>query len=384
MDTKNKNTFCVLPWLSIGTNTHGTVRACGRSMQKGPSLKTTTLDDAWNSNYFKTLRLDMLQGNKNINCTKCYEQENLGGKSKRIEFNNLYPDVVQSANLITDSDGKIKTQPSQFDIRVGNICNLKCTHCWTGNSTKWYEDKLLLDKYENTQNLEINNAWIDKGEVWEYLYKNIKQIEKISFLGGEPFASKYHNKFIHWCAENNPNISLNYVTNATLLSDELLKSLFKFKTLVLGISLDAVEEQAEFLRFPTNWKTLYPILKKINSKVGNSQFYFNFTCHALNILSMGETKKYCETHFPNIRFHLGDHVINPVHMSVQNLPENYKKEITKRYSNNNEFSFYINYMNKKSLWDDYSNVLLNYLNDLDTARNTNWKTVLPEIAGLYE
>ena len=40
-------------------------------------------------------------------------------------------------------------------------------------------------------------------------------------------------------------------------------------------------------------------------------------------------------------------------------------------------------MMDKDLWNEQGDVLYNYLNDLDKARNTNWRNTLPEIAELW-
>ena len=89
--------------------------------------------------------------------------------------------------------------PTHIDVRVGNICNLKCIHCWTGNSSKWYEDKNMLDKYENTSSKRPYKEWIsEEGDIWKYIRENIDRIDKLSFLGGEPLASKEHNNLLKW------------------------------------------------------------------------------------------------------------------------------------------------------------------------------------------
>ncbi len=41
-------------------------------------------------------------------------------------------------------------------------------------------------------------------------------------------------------------------------------------------------------------------------------------------------------------------------------------------------------MMEKHTWNDQSDILLSYLNDLDKVRKTNWRNTLPEIAELYE
>lgn len=379
-------TACVLAWTSLGMSPQGRVRACGKSIPNAsnPSLKQVSIEAAWNSDYYKTLRLDMLNGVENSNCAKCHLQEKLEGTSKRLQINadtNIDLDYLRS---ITNIDGNITTSPTQIDIRVGNICNLKCVHCWTGNSSKWYEDKLLLDRYENTENIKFDNTWIsDNGSVWQYVKDNIDTIESLNILGGEPFASKQHNELLDWLVEHNKtDVSLFYVTNATLLTPTILDKLRKFKHVELGISLDDTFARAEFMRFPNNWKTLQSIFEYINQYFDTA--YFNWTCHNLNFYQLADTYKYCADNYSNIKFKLGDFVITPAHMSVQNLPLSLKDTIKERVKDVPGVEFYINYMYANDLWATHSSTLLDYLNDLDTIRKTNWKTTFPEITKLYE
>lgn len=379
-------TACILAWTSLGMSPQGRVRACGKSIPNitNPSLKQVSIESAWNSDYYKNLRLDMLNGVENSNCAKCHLQEKLEGTSKRLQINadtNIDLDYLRS---ITNTDGSITTSPTQIDIRVGNICNLKCVHCWTGNSSKWYEDKLLLGRYENTENIKFDNTWIsDKGSVWQYVKDNIDTIESLNILGGEPFASKQHNELLDWLVDHNKtDVSLFYVTNATLLTPSILRKLREFKHVALGISLDDTFARAEFMRFPNNWETLQSIFQYINHYFDSA--YFNWTCHNLNFYQLADTYKYCADNYGNIKFKLGDFVITPAHMSVQNLPESFKDTIKERVKDVPNVEFYINYMYAENLWSTHSNTLLNYLNDLDTTRKTDWKTTFPEIAKLYE
>ena len=87
---KDNGVACVLAWTSLGMNTWGTIRPCGRSSPNrlNPNLNNMTTDEAWNSTFYKKLRLDMLNGTKNANCQKCYVQEELKAtKSKRQDTN---------------------------------------------------------------------------------------------------------------------------------------------------------------------------------------------------------------------------------------------------------------------------------------------------------
>ena len=164
---KDNGTACILAWTSLGMNPFGRIRPCGRSKANPhlPNLSKMSIEKAWNSDFYKQLRKDMLNGVKNSNCEKCHVQEKLEGWSKRQEINENRKFDLDKIRTQTNNDGSVDMAPSHIDVRVGNICNLKCVHCWTGNSSKWYEDKILLDKYENTKNYGIDNDWIsEKGD----------------------------------------------------------------------------------------------------------------------------------------------------------------------------------------------------------------------------
>lgn len=389
---KNDNgTACILAWTSLGMNTFGRIRPCGRSKANPdlPSLSKMSIEKAWNSDFYKQLRKDMLNGVKNSNCEKCHVQEKLEGWSKRQEINENRKFDLDKIRTQTNTDGSVDMAPNHIDVRVGNICNLKCVHCWTGNSSKWYEDKILLDKYENTKSYGINNEWIsEKGDIWDYIRKNIESIHKLSFLGGEPFASKEHNALLDWLHNNKEfHVEFYYVTNATLLTKNNIDKLKKFKRVTLGISLDAIGEVAEFLRFPMKWKSVEKMFDYLNETNDNKMFepYFNWTAYNTNIWHLPNTYRYCTEKWPNIDFRLADWVETPKHMSIKNLPKEFKNEIINKMKNVNIHNqqFYLNLMSNEHTWEKYNKTLYNYLNDLDKARATNWRKVLPEIAELW-
>lgn len=377
-------TACIHAWSSLGMNPFGRIRACGRSTPdiNNPSLKDISIDQAWNSNYYKQLRLDMLAGVQNKNCNKCYLQEQLGGYSKRMQINDIVSFDIEHYRTRTAPDGTTDIKPSRIDIRVGNICNLKCVHCWTGNSSKWYEDKILLDKYENTKNYKIDNKWIsEKGAIWQYVRDNCDTIEGLNILGGEPFASKEHNQLIDWLIEHDKlDIDLCYVSNGTLLYPEVIEKLKKFRHVELGISLDDIQGRAEFVRFPTKWNKLEENLKYIDESFNGA--YLTWSCYNLNFFHLAETYQYCADNFKNMDFRLGDFVNSPAHMSVQNLPLSFKQQIVDRTKDIPGVEFFINYMLAGDLWTTHKDTFFNYLDDLDVSRKTDWKTVYPEIANL--
>jgi len=97
-----------------------------------------------------------------------------------------------------------------------------------------------------------------------------------------------------------------------------------------------------------------------------------------------ETYDCLKEEFPNIRFLFENHVTTPYHMSAQNFPmkikEYIKNEIDSYLFEDRDkevLPFYVNYMFEKDVWD---NKLIEYLDDLDTVRKTNWRKSLCGLA----
>ena len=383
------DTFCALAWTTLGMSPKGRVRVCGYSEpnQRNLNLKDVSVESAWNSEYYRKLRLDMLAGRRNSNCERCYMEERWGGKSKRLQTNENWNMTKESAGSLTDNEGYVHISPRHIDIRVGNICNLKCVHCWTTTSSKWNEDKLLLGKYENTPKIQNDNYWISdkrRGGVWDYAKTHIHKLREMSFLGGEPFADRSHGRFLKWLIENrHTHLILNYVTNGTLLTRDIVKKLEKMKSVRLNVSVDDIGERAEFLRYPTKWKQLESNLFLLKS--AGFETRFQWTAYNANIFRLPETYRYCLENFPEIKFLLCNFVTSPAHMSIQNLPVLFKRKVTEKLQKfkllNTEV--YLKFMNEKHTWNQYNQTLYNYLEDLDCVRKTNWRMILPEIANLY-
>ena len=382
---------CILPWINFGTNTFGRARPCGYSEHKSDvKLKDSSIEQEWNSEYFREIRRDFLNQVWPDNCRRCEYVEKMGGKSKKFDENfHLFE---PNRHLIdqTEKDGSVPYYPPHIDIRVGTICNLKCIHCGTGASSKWQEDKYMLNKYSNTEEYKINNKWIEQESfIWDSILENIHQTKRLSFLGGEPFANKQHNKFIDNISESeySKDITLFYVTNGTLLTEKVMEKLLKFKMVLLQISIDTIEESAEYFRFPIKWehyKRQLDMVKKYSDRE-NLIVKAQWTCSNVSMFYLPETYDFITKNYTNMSFDFCNHVEWPLHMSAQNLPVDMKLEIRKKLIDydfehaRSKVEFYINHMTEKDLWPDQGDTFMRYLDDLDNSRKINWKYSLKEM-----
>ena len=130
--------FCVLPWVSLEASPIGTVRPCcladdeildndGNKFE----LSSANFADIQNSNHMTALRKEFLAGKNPQTCRKCWNEERGGRTSKRMHTLN------RLKHTITDSEWTSDAKPLLFlDLKLGNICNLKCRICGSWSSSK--------------------------------------------------------------------------------------------------------------------------------------------------------------------------------------------------------------------------------------------------------
>lgn len=387
---------CILPWINFSTNTFGRPRTCGYADQKVVQdaqikLKESSIEHEWNNEYFKKIRRDFLNERWPENCKRCEYVESLKGQSKRLEENKYHYELNKHLIDQTNTDGSVSYYPPNIDIRVGTICNLKCIHCGTGASSKWYEDKLLLNKYPNTEFYNIDNKWIEQDSfIWDNIKENLDQTKKFNFLGGEPFANKQHNKFIEEISKTNQakGITLQYVSNGTLLTEKILDQLSNFGNVIIRLSVDAIGIPGEYFRFPIKWKTFeqkLSLMQKYAEKYKIFDIGVQWTCSNISMFYLVETYDFIKQNYPQIIFLFCNHVEWPVHMSAQVLPRELKEKIKQNIENYNfddnfdKVPFYVNHMLEKDLWKAYGSTFINYLNDLDNVRKINWRHSFKEM-----
>ena len=380
---------CILPWINFGTNTFGRPRVCGysdiesqlKTMMKWPppenfvtdyTLEHSTIEKEWNNEYFKKIRESFLNNEWPANCSRCRHVEEQGGVSKRMRENHMW--YEQYEHLIKVD---VDYQPPHIDVRTGTVCNFKCIHCSPAASTRWMEDLNIAKKY-GTEYREINNKWIAQdSDFWDSL--DISQIKRYNFLGGESFYNKRHNEFIKKLNRSPyaKDVEIAYVSNGSLK----FENMENFKKVRLRLSVDCVQKEGEYFRYGITWNDW---CKNIRNFPTNFDVSFQWTCSNVSMFYLIDTYDYLREEFPDIRFLFENHVTTPYHMSAQNLPVKVKKYIKDQIDaytfedrDKEVLPFYVNYMFEKDGWD---NKLIEYLDDLDKARKTNWRESLCGLA----
>jgi MoaA/NifB/PqqE/SkfB family radical SAM enzyme len=431
-------TFCPLPWIHLATRPNGDVRVCctanasgasdvdskevGLVMQNGSimNLRDHSIEEVWNSEHMKTTRLQMLNNQIPTSCTKCFEEESKGIVSKRQWESVVWKERLNVESIVaeTANDGTLPVSIPYFDLRLGNLCQLKCIMCSPHDSSAWIKDwKLQYPKY-TTIELKQDQIWDDrnrdytwyqKGSFLDTMKDQAQYIKELYFAGGEPLLIPEHYKILEFMVEtgNATNCVLRYNSNGLELPDKLFELWKHFKQVKFNFSIDALGTRNDYIRYPSKWDDVVANLERLDNTPDNITVNIACAVQVLNILTISElihwkaSKNFKKINLPPYGAGLiGTHLVYlPSYLNVRVLPKHLKDKVVKqidyfcsRRSSDQEFMTnpygakrwqgLVQYM----LAEDWSNklpVLQDYLTVTDQQRGTDFGKTFPELKDLF-
>jgi glutamate-1-semialdehyde 2,1-aminomutase len=118
----------------------------------GYTIKDQFVKEAWNSQDMRDIRLAMINGEKVEGCSTCYLQEESGRMSNRQQANNEWAwrlgenTLTETIKKALDNNGHVDNDLVYLDLRLGNLCNLKCRMCNPWNSSQIVKEHVELEK----------------------------------------------------------------------------------------------------------------------------------------------------------------------------------------------------------------------------------------------
>lgn len=320
---------CILPWISIETTPLGGVRPCCLYTEELPdiNLKTTTLEDAFQSKGMRDLRRSFRRGEKPAGCERCWLEEDNGKKSKRQYMLEKFKDIDVTYENNTG------TSLEFIDLKLGNICNLKCRICGTWSSSKWAKEEM---DYSDDPKNHIARQWLKDGrwpresaEFWENLDSLLGQIKYFEFTGGEPWMIKEHFQLLQRAVDKGVanNIDIHYNTNGTQYPKEhtVWK---KFKHVQIAFSVDNTGERFEYERYGAKWRTVNTNIKRVHRLREEGYPISTQLCttwNVQNIFYLDEILVWAkQQNFDSIHFNL---MHDPWEMAISNMPQSAKSEL---------------------------------------------------------
>lgn len=369
--------------MHLATNASGNLRVCcnstpGKNFITKPDgkpykLNKDDLEEAWKSETYSTIRKQLLNDERPEMCQRCFREEDAGVRSARQAWNDKWK---EDKEYTVDAPFDIK----YIDIRLGNLCNLKCRMCNPYASNMWVKEWHLvndaLDPLEYERLSKMN--WPEDEKTWENLFSIANTVEEIYLTGGEPTIIKEQHKLLDYFIQNGTakDIKLKYNTNLTNVPAHLIDKWKSFKKVQLNCSIDAVGDLDRYIRYPSNWSKIQENFDKI-IQLENSNIEIHCTVQMYNILYLSNLIEWSLPYHVKLYFNILNH---PEELNIRVLPIELKKLAEQRlqpYLYLEKIEGIINYMWSDD-WSDKLDKFISYTKALDKSRNENLITVVPE------
>lgn len=411
--SKNKlpKTFCPQPFQYVYPNHRGSWKPCCKTINWPQKLMD--FNQWWyEDGDLHQLRKSLITGEESKiyqrTCSVCLEPESAGVKSYRqhqlesLEYNNQVDNMLEIINNFTKTD-QVMTKKRTFVIKVrgfGNECNLKCYMCIPHNSSSKNTEMLKgsdpsLDVFfegkskERAKEILMFNKKISlhnektKKQMYDVIDELGPSISSLNLSGGEPVMIYEYYNLLDRIIENGNNktigIFMNTNCSRTSLKDkDMLDYIPKFNVFDVQGSIDDIYERDEWIRYPSNFKTVVETAKKY-TKFNNCQFAVNITWSLLNIYNAENIINFFESEglviVPNTNI-----VNDPKCLHPANHP--LRDDMIARYSKSN--NYHIQQLSKALKSRDHNKqdmqLAFNYIKDLDIIRKTKSYKIFPELA----
>jgi pyruvate-formate lyase-activating enzyme len=391
--------FCVLPWVSLEASPIGTVRPCCLADdeivdEQGQKFKLATANftDIQNSTHMRTLREQFLAGEQPQTCRKCFNEEHAGRTSKRMHT------LDRLKHSIADTEWTANAKPLMFlDLKLGNICNLKCRICGSWSSSQFATEELgFVPAKDRKQTYAYQmlraGAWPrENTQFWQQIDGVLDHIRYIEFTGGEPFMIAEHFEMLQGIVDRGiaHQVEIHYNTNGTIFPEQAEEIWKHFKTVEIAFSIDDVGSRFEYQRTNARWDEVQENIKKFfklkRYLPAVIQLQVCTTVNVFNVRYIDEVARWNAGHAFNFVYWNMMH--DAWYFSIATLPDTAKTEITHYLETADvpaqyqaEFGRIIDFMNCGTSAD--GTMLRTQIQDLDRNRNQDLAQVAPEFAKL--
>jgi len=392
--------FCVLPWVSLEASPIGTVRPCCLADDEildndGNKFKLShaNFQDIQNSDHMRGLRQQLLDGVQPQTCRKCWSEERAGRTSKRMHTLDRLKHMGITAEWTADA------KPLMFlDLKLGNICNLKCRICGSWSSSQFAAEEIGFlprdeQKKSHAYSMLRAGAWPrENPQFWAQIDGVLNDIRYIEFTGGEPFMIEEHFEMLQGMVERGiaPQVEIHYNTNGTQYPERAEAIWKHFRTVEIAFSIDDVGERFEYQRSNAEWALVcenldrFRDLKEIHP---NIELQVCTTVNVFNVRYLGEVAKWLEHNRDSFNFVYWNMMHDAWYFSIACLPDTAKQAISEYLDSvetiyREDFDRIRDFMMGGASTDGF--ITRMKIADLDRKRNQDLCMIAPEFAQLID
>ena len=338
----------------------------GTDFSISPCCYFTKSDTVQDLDSLPELRKKWIASDLETNCRLCLNQE----EQKQTSYRQAGFDIMD------DREGL-----QMLTIAVTMQCNLACTSCGSHSSSFWHD--------ENVRNGVASGPFVDRKGVdadkklieW-FGTLDTTNLKYIKFGGGEPLMNNTHRKILE-LIDNPQDIVLQYTSNYTLFpSRDTIEQWKKFKLIKVIGSIDGVDEQFEYLRWPGKFDT---IVKNINKAKeiypGNVMFGIEHTLNPFNVYYYDRIEKWYNQTMATNRFgDKSDFNIHPCYgnIGIDKTPPLLRDKVKDKYGVDHPVSIMLDqypYTEHKTAID--------WVEKLDEWRELKWQNTFSEVAEYF-
>lgn len=391
--------FCVLPWVSLEASPIGTVRPCCLADDEllddagnKFDLRSANLLNVQNSQQMQQLRQEFLDKKKPRTCRKCWNEERAGRTSKRMHTLNRLKHILPDTEWTTDA------KPLMFlDLKLGNICNLKCRICGSWSSSQYAAEEVawIRDATEKKQSYAYQmlqaGAWPrDNTVFWQQIDQSLNDIKYIEFTGGEPFLIKEHFDMLQGIVDRGiaHQVEIHYNTNGTQYPQQGEEIWKYFKLVEIAISVDDMATRFEYQRTNASWLEVCDNIEKfrqLRQRNSNIQLQCCSTVSVFNVRYLdGVANWIAQQSFDFVYWNV---MHDAWYFSVGCLPDQVKNEVEAHLRRSDippqyydDIMGVVEFMQRGASTDGFMTKMK--IADLDRKRQQNFATVAPEMSQL--
>jgi sulfatase maturation enzyme AslB (radical SAM superfamily) len=234
-----------------------------------------TPDEFKHSDFIKDVKKTITDGKIPHDCQSCVKQEQRGVKSVR-------------EGILKDFAYTIETVPDQIeylDLRHSNLCNFSCRIC-----SPTYSTSINREVLSNTKLLAYYSP-VEVGlkyDIASSIDSLIPNLSRLNLTGGEPLIIKENLDILQRLLDQCRNdVHLLITTNASTFNPKILNLIKQFSNVHWTISIDGVDEVAEYARYGTDWPTVHANVHQILQL--KHSVSINVTISAYSVLGLAAT-----------------------------------------------------------------------------------------------
>lgn len=389
----NKNTFCIAPYQHVDIDPQGKLKICCVSDEKS-NHKYNDIEEWFQSTTLKNLRSNLEAGIRDPICNWCWKHEDNGQESQRQIYNRHIGKILEEhwdKNFIKNNDliDSIKNVSTanikSFDLKLGNLCNLKCIMCMPTASSQLYAEAKLHPPLRKLYNDDYNNVnadykYAEKTQFKDWCDKFLTKSIHIKFTGGEPFMNPYLLETLTSIPDHQKSkCILHFTTNLTKINREILEVFDKYKEVWISVSVEGIGAVLEYARYGHKWENLEKNLDQITGRE-NVHVSISHVVQAPTFNGVQELVNYFDDKALTIQPIL---LRSPECYQLSAIKTKYKQDFLKRFENykgyNSKFMDAVSNFVRSNLDHDetLADQCVSRLQAFDKVRKNNFQNIIP-------